>query len=315
MSPNNKETRVLVLCGGVSSEREVSLESGRNIADALRKSKYDVDLLDCDRAFFENVPQLDCDIAFLAFHGEFGEDGYIQKILEDRGLPFTGSGSKASALGMDKVASKKHFAAAGIQVPPGVVYNGRVNNLASKGVDQLGYPLVVKPSRHGSSIGLSVAHDHEELLEGIQLALKYDEIIVIEKFIRGMELTAGILENGVLPLIKVVPKHEVFDFACKYGDNLTSFEFDHGLTTKQVYAIERDALKAYRSLGCSGIARVDIIRGADGKNYILEINTIPGMTTHSLIPMAALQKGISFANLCDRAVKMAIASQGRSKVA
>ncbi len=295
---------VAVLYGGISAERNISLETGSNVAKALQHLGYRVSLIDVDEGFVSSVPEIECDIVFIALHGKFGEDGRLQEILEKRGIPFTGSSSLASKRGMDKVESRRLFERAGLRVAAGfVVKSGESSKVNSNALE---YPLVVKPSREGSTLGISVAHNPVEFEEALSNAFLHDDVVLVEKFIKGREFTVGIIDNMALPVIEIKPKHEIFDFKCKYGDNLVEFSFDHGLNERKISTLVQCARDAYNVLECSGIARVDIILGQDDIPYVLEVNTVPGMTDHSLVPLAASKLGIKLPQLCEMAIHQAL---------
>ena len=292
--------RIGVLMGGSSSEREISLKSGKAVCAALKNIGLDVVPIDITtEGADENIRLIKSqgiNCAFIALHGRFGEDGQIQQILESIDMPYTGSGVDASRLAMDKVLSRKIFESSGLAVPRYEVlekgsYRGAWDN-------RLGFPLVVKPATHGSSIGLSIIDKKEDLPRAAELAFKFDDRIVIEEYIKGRELTVGILEERPLPVIEIIPKKMFFDFEAKYQPGMTEYvvpaKIDEGAARKTQEA----GLSAHRLLGCAGFSRVDLILASNGVPFVLEVNTIPGMTSTSLLPKAAKCAGIDFEQLC-----------------
>jgi D-alanine-D-alanine ligase len=301
--------RVGVLMGGPSSEREISLKSGKAVLAALSEAKVEavgIDITTDNQQ--ENIDLLkkhNLDCAFIALHGRFGEDGLIQRILEKLNLPFTASGVKASQLAMDKIGSLAIFSQAGLKVPQSQFLEKSVYQKNKIFVNQLGFPVVVKPANHGSSIGLSLAENSRELAAAIEVAFQFDQYIIIQEYIGGRELTVGILDEVALPVIEIIPKHKFFDFAAKYQTGLTQYIVPAVLEETQALEIQRTALAAHKLLGCYGCSRVDFILAQDCSAYILEINTIPGMTSTSLLPKAAKILGIDFSQLCLKLLELA----------
>ena len=301
--------RVGVLMGGPSSEREISLKSGQAVFSALAGATVEVVAIDITTDNpQENISLLkkyNLDCAFIALHGRFGEDGTIQSILDGMRLPFTASGTQASKLAMDKIGSLEIFSQGGLCVPKSQFLEKSVYEKEKVFSSQLGFPLVVKPANHGSSIGLSLSQNQRQLPAAIELAFKFDEHIIIQEYISGRELTVGILDETALPVIEIVPHNKFFDFKAKYQDNLTQYIIPAVLNQKIVLEIQQVALKAHKLLGCYGCCRVDIILAQDGRAYILEVNTIPGMTATSLLPKAAKIVGIDFKQLCLKLLELA----------
>jgi len=301
--------RVGVLMGGTSSERGISLKSGQAVFSALKEIGVDVVAIDIvtDNPQ-ENVNLLkkyNLDCAFIALHGRFGEDGTIQSILEGMNLPFTASGVKASQLAMDKIGSLEIFSQGGLYVPKSQFLAKSAYQKEKVLTNQLGYPLVVKPANHGSSIGLSLLENERQLPVAIELAFKFDEHIIMQQYISGRELTVGILDEVALPVIEIIPHNKFFDFAAKYQDNLTRYIIPAVLDQKMALEIQQMAQKAHKLLGCYGCSRVDFILAKKGRPYILEVNTIPGMTATSLLPKAAKIVGIDFSRLCLKLLELA----------
>jgi len=284
--------------GGRSAEREISLKSGTMVLNALKKSGVDAHAFDPRDSGLEALKAQRFERAFIALHGRFGEDGTVQGALEYLGIPYTGSGVMASALAMDKWRTKLLWRAAGLPTPAYELINVRTDpaGLAAR----LGLPLMVKPAREGSSIGMSKVTSIEKIAPARELAARYDDIVIAERFIEGMELTAGILGEQPLPLIRLETPREFYDYQAKYFADDTRYICPCGLPAAQEQSIQQAALEAFRVLGCSGWGRVDAMLDRDGNPYLLEVNTVPGMTDHSLVPMAARAKGISFENLVTR---------------
>jgi D-alanine--D-alanine ligase len=292
--------------GGPSTEREISLKSGKAVYKTIKGCHINaiaIDIKTEDKE--ENIrllrsKKIDC--AFLALHGRFGEDGQIQKILEDIHLPYTGSGISASRLAMDKVASRKIFEGYGLKVPQYEVL-GRNTNWK---IDyDFGFPLVVKPATHGSSIGLSIVDRKEGLEEAVNLAFSFDQRVVVEEYIVGREVTVGILEEQALPVIEIVPKKRFFDYEAKYQPGMTDYIVPAKIPEKLAKKIQKVALMAHKLLGCFGCSRVDMILDKYNLPFVLEVNTIPGMTETSLLPKAAKIQGIGFDELCIKLIKLA----------
>ncbi len=295
--------KVAVLMGGMSSEREVSLRSGRAVADALRKLGHEVREVDLGEDAVLSLHGLKgwADVAFVCLHGRWGEDGTVQGTLELLGIPYTGSGVLASSLAMSKSTAKEVLAAKGVPVPRGVT--GRVEGdggnretLLEEVEREVGYPCIVKPDREGSTVGTVVANDREELARGLEEASLYDEMVVVEEFIRGRELTVGILglHPRPLPVLEVIPSHRIYDYQCKYTPGRTRYLVPAPLPGEVAARLQELALRAHRALGCEGISRVDFILDGEGRAFCLEVNTIPGMTELSLVPKAAQAAGLGF---------------------
>ena len=288
--------KVAVLLGGKSAEREISLLSGNGVLKALRAKGVDAhpfdpaqrDLFDLKREGFARC--------FVALHGRGGEDGSLQGVLEFLGIPYTGSGVLASALAMDKVRTKKLWSAEGLPTAPHAVLN-RDSDLKAV-AKKLGLPLFVKPSSEGSSVGMTKVKRAADLDEAFAAAVNYDPVVIAEKFIDGPELTAGILGSRVLPLIRIETPREFYDYQAKYFTNDTRYLIPCGLATKKEAQLQALCLDAFRALGCRGWGRVDLMLDRRGRPFLLEINTAPGMTGHSLVPMAAKAVGLGYEDLC-----------------
>jgi len=295
--------KVAVLLGGRSAEREISLKSGGMVLAALKSKGIDAHVFDPRDAGLEQLIAQKFDRVFIALHGRFGEDGTVQGALEYLGIPYTGSGVMASALAMDKWRTKLLWQAAGVPTPPYELL-ARTSDFADVAA-RLGLPLMVKPAREGSSIGMSKVTSVEKLAPAFDLAAHYDNVIIAERFIEGVELTAGILGDEALPLIRLETPRVFYDYEAKYFAADTRYICPCGLPHEQEQRIQAVALEAFRLIGCSGWGRVDLMLDAGGAPYLLEVNTIPGMTDHSLVPMAARARGIAFEDLAVRILESA----------
>lgn len=309
MKEQNNYGRIGVLMGGPSSEREVSLKSGKAVYEALKQAGLNVVGIDIisdkpdDNSRLLKSRKIDC--AFLALHGRFGEDGAIQEILETVDIPYTGSGVLSSKLSMDKIASRKVLEVYNLTVPKYKIIDkvSQYDNLDLGAC--LGLPLVIKPATHGSSIGLSIPEKEEEIVPALDLAFQFDDKVVAEEYISGRELTVGILEDQALPVIEIVPKKRFFDFEAKYQAGFTEYIVPAKLEEKIARLVQSAALKTHKFLGCFGCSRVDIILSRDNIPYILELNSIPGFTPTSLLPKAAKCAGIEFSQLCFKLIQLA----------
>ena len=324
--------------GGTSAERDVSLASGLRVAEALRSRGHAVTVVDTvrgaltegeERAMLagpvmhalppepgalarlssETLPATvrelgthrDAEVVFIGLHGGHGEDGTLQALLDLTGVPYTGSGHLASALAMDKDLSKRLFREAGVRTPEWLMAPASDDDIVSA----LGLPVIVKPSKQGSTVGLTLVKKRADLQAAIAEARNYDDEVMIEQFIAGRELTVGVLGDEALPVGEIIPKHEIYDYECKYTPGMAREEFPARLSTAEANAAQEQALLAFRALKLSGYARIDFRMTEDGTFYCLEANTLPGMTKLSLIPQAAAAAGITFPELCERIVKLA----------
>jgi len=295
--------KVAVLLGGKSAEREVSLKSGGMVLNALRSRGVDALPFDPAERGLDALIGERFERAFIALHGRFGEDGTVQGVLEWLGIPYTGSGVLASALAMDKLRTKLLWHAEGLPTPPYAVLtkDSDLRAVARK----LGVPLMVKPASEGSSIGMSKVRSAARLDEAFALAVNYDRVVIAEKFIDGTELTAGILGDQVLPLIKIETPRDFYDYEAKYIADDTRYIVPCGLSAARERDMRALCLKAFRALGCRGWGRVDLMLNRQGRPFVLEVNTVPGMTDHSLVPKAARAVGMSYEDLCLRILEAA----------
>ena len=301
----NKNQVVAVVMGGPSAEREVSLNTGAAIANALREYGYtNVVEIDLDpRNFGKQLAESKAEVVFNAVHGLYGEDGRLQTLLELREMPYTGSGMIASVSCMDKVITKRMLRDAGISTPACLIVNKKESGIKEKIMQRFSLPVVIKPASQGSSIGVEIVKEENQLDEALANAFKYSRDILVEEFIGGKELTVSMMQKDgevvALPVIHIAPHSGMYDYHSKYTKGATEYICPADLdeeTTKKVQEISK---QAYEVLGCSGVARADVMLDEEGNGYVLEINTVPGMTATSLVPKAAAAAGISFPELCN----------------
>ena len=331
--------RIIVLMGGDSTEREVSLVSGDQISKALTENGHDVIKIDpsasrdeqtalnnsdrhwigIDYPDFELLPahrgslylknilitkRLKPDVVFNALHGGKGENGIVQGMLDAAEIPYTGSDRLASTLAMEKDISKQYFRRVNIPVPKGTMLNRP--GASRKNVKQLQLPLVIKPNDQGSTIGLHIIETEQQIDEALSDAFRYSNKVIVEEYIAGRELTVSILKTRALPVLEIIPKHSLYDYECKYSDGMSTYQVPAKLDDTVARSIQTLALKAHRILGCSGYSRVDFRLNNDNQPYILEVNTLPGMTGTSLVPKAAKAAGITFNTLVETIVEEAL---------
>ena len=297
--------KVAVLMGGRSAEREVSLMSGQGVLTALRARGVDAHAFDPAEQPMDELRRQGFARCFIALHGRYGEDGTVQGALELLGIPYTGSGVMASSIAMDKVMTKRVWLADGLPTPRHVcLAPDRQQREAVRAVpDELGLPLIVKPPREGSSIGVTKVRGYSDMQDAVALSVRYDPDVLCEEFIEGEEVTCPVLGAGmharVLPVIRIVAPDGAYDYQNKYFTDDVKYQVPSGLPAAEEREIQRIVLQAYRTLGCRGWGRADLmIRASDRKPFLLEMNTSPGMTSHSLVPMAARAAGISYEDLC-----------------
>ena len=333
--------KITVLMGGTSAERDVSIASSLRVAEALRSKGHEVVTLDTARGPLteqdekallakgnvvkkdppsqaelakmaaQTLPQMlkalpalkEAAVVFLGLHGGYGEDGSVQAFLDMAGIRYTGSGHLASALAMDKDLSKHLFRRAGVQTANWVM--ARRDEASEELLGKLGLPVIVKPSKQGSTVGLSVVKRREELQAAVTEAFKYDDEVMIEQFVPGRELTVGILGDEALPVGEIIPKHEIYDYECKYTPGMAEEVFPAQIPTDKAREAQDLARRAFQALKLRGCARIDFRMTEDGSLFCLEANTLPGMTGTSLIPQAAAAAGISFPELCERIALLA----------
>lgn len=299
--------KVAVLLGGSSAEREVSLQSGSAVLAGLREAGIDAWAVDPRDVPVTALKEEGYDRVFIALHGRGGEDGTLQGMLDLMGLPYTGSGVMASAITMDKLRTKLLWQGAGLPVAPSVALNaqdGFTADLASR-VAALGMPVIIKPSREGSSVGMSKVTTADELADALELAFQYDDEVLVEKWLSGPEYTVAVLGEETLPSIRIQPAGTYYDYEAKYLSDDTQYFCPAGLSDQREAELQDLAMRAWKALGCSGWGRVDVMEDSDGSFRLLEVNTAPGMTSHSLVPMAARQAGMSFSQLVARILELA----------
>ncbi|NLS45052.1 MAG: D-alanine--D-alanine ligase [Firmicutes bacterium] len=307
--------RIALICGGKSAEREISLLTGQQVSDALIREGFSVTCLDLDDNLVSDLKSIRPDVVFIALHGKYGEDGCLQGLLDILGIPYVGSGVLASALAMNKAISKRLFRLEGILCPkdilvPRHILKKQCFRTMTEQVDRdLVYPLVVKPNKQGSTIGLNVIESGKELENAILHASKYDDEVLIEEYIPGTEITVGVLGNNelrVLPVIEIQSSTGLYDYEAKYTPGMSKHIIPAKISDSAFKAAQDGASKAHKALGCRGISRADFIVDPRDNVYILEVNTIPGMTRTSLIPDAAKAAGIEFPDLITLLVELAL---------
>ena len=335
--------KIAVLLGGTSAERDVSITTGMAIAKALQASGHTVEALDCaygdrkidfessaasvikatppdieqekaklDRNIFKTVDYLIAhkfDIAFIALHGGYGENGQLQAVLELSRIPYTGSNSLASAIGMDKHLSKLMFLSAGVPTAPW--YHALRHKPVDRAeVEKLGLPLVVKPNAQGSTVGLSIINNWDDLDAALATAYRYSDSVLLEQFVPGRELTVTVLGEEVLPVVEIIPESGFYDYESKYQSGRTRYVTPAELPEDLTAEIQAATLRGFQAIGCSGYARIDFRLREDRQYFCLEVNTLPGMTPTSLVPKAAKARGIEFPELMERIIKMGLANRG-----
>ena len=305
--------RVAVMLGGDSSEREVSLDTGAAVLKALQAKGINAHAWDPAEKSMAEFANAGFDRVWIALHGPGGEDGALQGALQWLHVPYTGSGVMASAIAMDKVRSKNLFRAAGIPTPEYAVVRSLVD--ASIAAEQIGFPLIIKPSGQGSSVGMSKVLERSELNEAIVVALQFGDTVLLERCINGDEFTVAVLQDRALPSIRIVTPRIFYDYRAKYESDRTEYVCRGTASDAEEQRYGDLAVAAFDELGCSGWGRVDFMTGADGQPLVLEVNTVPGMTSHSLVPMAARKDGIDFDELCWRILETSFAAGEELSVA
>lgn len=302
-----------VLYGGPSAEREVSIQSGDNVARALQNAGREVHRVILDESFNPVMAAaLEIDVAFLALHGEFGEDGKVQMILEEAGIPYTGSGVDASSMAFDKILAKRCFEKNGLLSPAWMGFDAE-ELAALGGADKLEImpPVVVKPATSGSSLGISIVKRVEDAPAAVRRAFEFGESVLVERFIAGREVTVAVLGDDPLPVVELRPKGEFFDYQAKYVEQSTA-QCPADLPREVTARVQAAALAAHRALGCRDVSRTDIILDANRMPWVLEVNTLPGLTSHSLLPLAAEAAGIDFLAMAEFLLLRALEHGGQS---
>lgn len=308
-----KQKKIIVLMGGPSAEGDVSRRTGAAILAALQKKGYQAEGMELEPAtLMADLKAASCDIVFIAIHGKFGEDGAVQGALEMMGIPYTGSGVMASAVAMDKAATKDMFIAHGVPTPRSVFYDARQDQdeIETAIRADFGVPVVIKSVAQGSSIGVTIVTEDDDLKAAIEEGFRYSEGILVEQYVKGRELTVAVWDDGAktkaLPVVEIRPHSGAYDYTSKYTSGATDYLCPAPLTEEETHIVQDAAVKAFRSLRCGGIARADVLLDEAGRPYVLEVNTIPGMTATSLVPKAAAAAGISFEDLCEKILLSAV---------
>lgn len=299
--------KVGVIAGGVSSEREVSLKSGLAVYKALNELGYNTVFIDAQRDICERLKNEKIDVAFLALHGGWGENGGIQGLLEILGIPYTGSGILASSLAMDKVASKKVFYYHGIPVPPyKVITKEQSTHRDNSFLKDFDFPIVIKPAEEGSSVGVSIVRSENDIDRAFEKAFKYGNRIIVEKFIEGKEINIGVLGDRAIGGVEIRPKKSFYDYEAKYTKGMTDYVLPPEVDSSLYKKLLDLGLEAHRALSCEGATRVDMIVDKEGNPYVLEVNTLPGMTETSLLPKIAALSGLDFKGLVKEILELAL---------
>jgi D-alanine-D-alanine ligase len=309
MELENTKLKIAVLTGGIGSERDISLQSGRCVSQALISAGFDVVTVDIKPDNLDILQDNTIDVFFPAIHGEFGEGGPLQQILKDKSLVYTGSGPTASRLAFDKIAGKKLFSKAGVPTPQAIVFdaNSDIKQIENSLKDfRDGY--VIKPINQGSSVGVRIIKDPQQIIRSANQILDEFGDCMIEQFIPGREITVGILQENTLPIIEIRSKTGFYDYQAKYIDEHTEYLFDTISDSDLIAKIEQQTMDCFCALGCRHFARVDFILSEQAIPYVLEVNTIPGFTTHSLLPKAAAKAGLTMSDLCSKIVVAAHSS-------
>ena len=308
-----RQMKIGVLMGGLSEERQISLKTGDAILKALLSRGYNAQAVDFDRDINGRLASEKIEFAYIALHGKYGEDGVVQGLLELAGIPYTGSGILASALAMDKLMSKRLFEYNGLKTAPFLVYDRGCGIGPGDIEERIGFPLVVKPRFQGSAIGVSIVKKADLLKSALSEGLKFGDSLIIEKYITGKEVTLGMIGSGVvLPMIEIIPKGgEFYDFNSKYTPGMSAHIIPPSLPEDALTRAYGAGVMAYKALSCSGVSRVDMIITAEGEPYVLEVNTIPGMTETSLVPDAAKAAGIDFVALVEYIMYDSFLKEGR----
>jgi D-alanine-D-alanine ligase len=310
MSLTNSSLRIAVLAGGDSDEREISLKSGMAVESALTKCGHKVLHLDPAIVELNGVDWSQFDAAFIALHGRFGEDGQVQQLLDEAQVRYTGSGAVASRVAFSKSAAKEKFMQCGVATPAYTLihYTDDLERIQRK-AERIGYPLVVKPDTQGSSLGVSIVRKPEQLPAALKLCFQLDGFGVLESMIEGTEWTVGLIDSQILPPIKIETDREFFDWQAKYEDDATRYVFDANVPSYVFEKLESIAQASCSALGTNGMARVDLRLDEQLQPWVLEVNTVPGLTDHSLLPKAAARIGLDFPTLCNRLVQSCLGNE------
>jgi D-alanine-D-alanine ligase len=305
-----KNINVALLAGGASGERDISIASGQGAREALEEAGFNVMTFDpVIRSDLRSLMDGNFDVAFLCLHGKYGEDGTIQGMLEVLGIPYTGSGVWSSALAIDKIRAKVFYRHYGIPTPDSISMYDKPTMSGAEVIEKVGSPCVVKPANEGSALGVHIVKTPEEVEEALKESFQHDREVLIETYIKGTELTVSVLGNDdpvALPVIKIVPQAEFYDFQSKYAPGGSQHICPAPLSPEETERVQKTALAAHKALGCRGVSRTDIIMDEQGKCWTLETNTVPGMTSTSLFPDAGRAAGYSFPELCTKLIELAL---------
>ena len=299
--------KVSVLMGGTSAERGVSLKTGKAVMNACLELGYEVTTVDFNGKYSSILNDLKySDIVFNALHGTVGEDGTIQSWLDENNIDYTGSGPNSSRLCMNKNESKKIVRKNNYLTPDWFAIDNNDKKITSETIKSIDFPCIVKPNAQGSTFGLSIVNDYNELMDAIKLAGKYDDTLLIEKYIIGREITVGILDHRALPIVEIIPDHQLYDYECKYSPGMSQYLCPADIESSKEKQIKEDSEKIFKLLGCNGYGRLDFLLDKDGRHFFLELNTLPGMTSTSLLPIAADKSGKSFTDLIGIIIRLSL---------
>ena len=299
--------KVSVLMGGTSSEREVSLKTGKAVINACLELGYETNSVDFNGQYDSILNDLKySDIVFNALHGTVGEDGIIQSWLDENNINYTGSGSHSSKLCMNKNESKKIVRKNNYLTPDWFAIDKNDEKITSETIKSIDFPCIVKPNAQGSTFGLSIVNDNNEVVDAIKLAGEYDDTLLIEKYIIGREITVGILDHKALPIVEIIPDHQLYDYECKYSPGMSQYLCPTDIESSKEKQIKEDSEKIFKLLGCNGYGRLDFLLDKNGRHFFLELNTLPGMTSTSLLPIAADKSGKSFSDLVGIIIRLSL---------
>ncbi|MFZ0033687.1 MAG: D-alanine--D-alanine ligase [Sedimentisphaerales bacterium] len=301
-----RPVKVAVLMGGISRERDISIQSGKCVADALKQAGVNVVLADIRPDHLDILDDKSIDVFFIALHGTFGEDGTLQEILESKNLVYTGSGPKPSRLAFDKWVSKEYFTKVGVPSPDAILFDPNKGDEIEDTIWRLGQKYVIKPLREGSTIGIAIADNPNQAVAAARKCAAEFGDCMIEEFVPGREITVGVLGKDALPILEIRARGGFYDYQAKYLDDKTEYLFDTINDAALVARIQKSSVDCFNVLGCHGAARVDFILHDEGIPYVLEVNSIPGLTSHSLLPKAAAKTGLSMSDLCIKIIEAAL---------
>ena len=299
--------KVSVLMGGTSAERGVSLKTGKAVISACLELGHETKPVDFKGSYSSILNDLKySDVVFNALHGTIGEDGTIQSWLDENNINYTGSGSSSSKLCMDKNKSKKIIQENNFLTPGWFVIDNDNEKITDEIIKSIDFPCIVKPNAQGSTFGLSIVNDSIELIDAVKLAKKYDNVTLIEEYIIGREITVGVLDYKALPIVEIIPDHQLYDYECKYSPGMSQYICPANIDSEKEKKIKKDSESIFKILGCNGYGRIDFLLDKNGRYFFLELNTLPGMTSTSLLPIAAGKSGKSFAQLVDIIIRLSL---------